>query len=124
MDDCRKIESARCSAGVECGVVDDASRCERFYRDHCLHGLAVAEAPGAPAVASCVAAIEAAAACGPDAALDECDAVRPTEGSELAAPCDVVLHPEWTEQCAFLVAGNEGGAGGSGGSGGGGGSNP
>jgi len=118
VDDCRKIESARCEAGHVCGIIDDTVTCERFYRDHCLHGLAVEEAPGAPKVTACVKAIAAAGKCGPKTKLDDCTAIEATEQSELKSPCDVILHPEWVEQCSFLADTGAGGEGGSTGGGG------
>ena len=63
VDDCRKIEDARCEAAAHCPgdlQVEDVDACKRYYRDHCLHGLAVDHTPGAPVVSHCVSAIEAA----------------------------------------------------------------
>lgn len=80
VEDCRAIEAARCRAATECGVIDDADGCERFYRDHCLHGFSV-DAPGGPVVEACIEAIEAA------------------PGEDL---CDAVLEPARLGACSFL----------------------
>lgn len=108
VDDCRRIESARCHAANHCGIVTDADSCERFYRDHCLHGLAVSESPGAQFVDACVQAIEAAGQCASDDAdtsLDECnsDAITPLPRAELDTACDVVQNPELIRECEFLI---------------------
>jgi hypothetical protein len=79
-DACRKIEQARCRRAPQCPALllqsNGVEECNQFARDHCLHGLPVAD-PGAPAVDSCVGAID-------------------------RATCDVVAHPETTPECAFL----------------------
>jgi len=85
VDDCREIESARCRAAAQCGVIDDVDGCVRFYHDQCLHGLPV-DSPGRPAREACVEAIEAA----PEA--DDCAAV---------------LEPERLSACAFLGPSDE-----------------
>jgi len=120
VDDCRAIENARCTAAVGCGINADAESCRRFYRDHCLHGLAAAESPGGPQVDACVKAIELAGACAnddPEQSLGDClagdDGITPIGGSELETVCDVVRYPEQTRECAFLNEGvGEGGAAG------------
>jgi hypothetical protein len=131
VDDCRRIEQARCAAAEACGIVDDVEACQRYYREHCLHGLAAAERPGAPAMQDCVDAIEAAGACARDAgdvALGDCPdgpPATPTD-ADVTGPCDVVEAPELVEECSFLLpvppdpmgTGGEGGAGGSSGAGG------
>jgi hypothetical protein len=105
VDDCRQIEQARCEAGVACGQVTDVDACKRFYRDHCLHGLALGDSPGTTQVKACVAAIGVAAQCarqlGPDAPIQDCP---PGIGlTALESPCKVVSQPEGTEPCRFLV---------------------
>ncbi len=104
VEDCRKIEQARCDLGAACGLVKDAEACRRFYRDHCLHGLALEGAPGTTQVKACADAISAAAACakagGPQASTLNCPGIGLT-ASPLA--CDVVRQPEATEVCRFLV---------------------
>jgi hypothetical protein len=123
VDDCRDIEQARCRASAWCldangtPIVDDVDACERYYRDHCLHGLAVKPAAGA-SVATCVQVIEAAGRCAerdPASTLTDCNATEavtePHPGFRLA--CDVVTHPERAAECSFLsdLPLTEGGAG-------------
>jgi hypothetical protein len=122
VDDCRDIEQARCRAGKACGIVEDVQACERYYRDHCLHGLATAPPAGA-SVASCVQVIEAAGQCAkldPEAALADCEPGVPEPQSGLATACDVIRHPERAAECAFLtdVPPDEDGSGGQSGAGG------
>ncbi len=110
VDDCRDIEQARCRAQASCvdsngtPLIEDVPACERYYRDHCLHGLAV-KPPASASVAACVQVIEAAGRCAkghPDIALDECPkAVTEVHGG-LTHACDVVAHPERATECAFL----------------------
>ena len=117
VDDCRDIEQARCRAGKACGLVDDVEACERYYRGHCLHGLATAPPAGA-SVASCIEKIEAAGECAkndPETPLSECETAVPEQQSRLNTACDVVLHPERAAECAFLTdTPPEEGAGGTG----------
>lgn len=104
VDECRDIERARCRAANPCGIVTDVSACERYYRDHCLHGLAT-KPPADASVSACVQVIEAAGRCAsadPEAELKDCDeGAAPGRGLKLA--CDVVEHPELTTECAFLL---------------------
>src|SRR5882724_3002222 len=62
VDDCRSIEQARCHAGAPCGIIEDVDACDRYYRDHCLHGLAT-KPPAGASVSACVQVIEAAGRC-------------------------------------------------------------
>lgn len=107
VDDCRAIESARCDAAEACGFVDDAESCRRFYRDHCLHGLA-AESPGGHDVQECVDAITRAGDCAkddPDQSVEDCldgDSDIKVIDNDLKEVCDVVRHPEGIRQCEFL----------------------
>src|SRR5262245_3771377 len=79
-DSCRKIEQARCRKAPQCPLLllgsGGVEECAQFARDHCLHGLAVAD-PGAPVVDPCVSAIE--------------------RGS-----CDVITAPDTAPECSFL----------------------
>lgn len=105
VDDCRAIEYARCEAGVSCGLVEDVDTCKRFFRDHCLHGLSIKEAPDDPVVDGCVAAIHRAAECSQSApALADCPGGGPAlaPGVAVTLACDVVRQPESVEACAFL----------------------
>lgn len=105
IEDCRRIEHARCRAGAACGIVTDVEACLRYYRGHCLHGLPT-EPPGDASVGACVSAIEAAGRCAssdPDARLSDCDEDVPAPRRGLTLACDVVAHPERAAPCAFLL---------------------
>jgi hypothetical protein len=103
--DCRDIEFARCDAGRACGSVSDTAACKRFYRDHCLHGLALESEPGAQAVRRCVGSLKAVAACGSGIALAACPGVtNDPSTTRLQNACDVVNAPEEIQECAFLIA--------------------
>lgn len=103
---CRDIETARCEAAQYCGRIEDVEGCQRFYRDHCLHGLAEGvEAPPDDVVADCVATIEKAGECAKTdrfASLDDCipQVSRDPRGATRA--CHIVLFPEWATECSFL----------------------
>ncbi|MCS6900488.1 MAG: hypothetical protein RMJ98_12750 [Myxococcales bacterium] len=122
-DACRKIEEVRCELAPSCpGLnVSDVDACKRFYRDQCLHGLAIASDPGAPVVDTCVAALRIAAAC----TTPDSGCVATT--IPVKSGCEVVARPELAEDCKFLIppstqvstgptlaAGNGGAAGGEG----------
>lgn len=133
VDDCREIERARCEAAFTCGQVSDLDQCRRFYRDHCLHGLAVTP-PSQSRVEACVGTIKKASACvkrvGTAATLAECEEgdgeVVTSDPIGISSACEVVSSPERTAECAFLSpepirepdGGNNGQGGGSGESGG------
>jgi hypothetical protein len=105
VDDCREIEKARCQAASPCGIIDDVPACERFYRDHCLHGLAAPPPEGA-SVAACVQVIQAAGQCaedGADTPLASCTPRITAAAAGLKTACDVVQHPELTSECSFLL---------------------
>jgi hypothetical protein len=104
IEDCRDIEEARCHAAVTCGIISDADACERYYRDHCLHGLPV-KPPAGDSVPSCVEVIKAAGRCAkgdPSIELAACDPAVATPKTGFTRACDVVSHPERTPECAFL----------------------
>lgn len=104
VDDCRDIEQARCDAAKSCGMIEDAAACERYYRDHCLHGLPVAP-PAGDSVPTCVEVIKAAGRCAegdPSIELVNCDPAVASPGPGFSKACDVVTHPERTPECAFL----------------------
>jgi hypothetical protein len=122
VEDCRSIEQARCTAAAACGLVEDAAECQRFYRDHCLHGLPVAP-PSRTEVEKCVAAIDMLDQCvragaGADTELAGC----PVETSGGTLACEVIRAPELIHVCSFLTgkptAPPDGGQGGEGGNGG------
>ena len=78
--------------------------CERYYRDHCLHGLL--QKPSAGVVAECVQVIENAGLCAsadPETKLPECDPWVTEQASGLGSACDVVAHPERASECSFLL---------------------
>lgn len=106
IDACRQIESARCEAAIHCGKdlgVTDAESCRRFYETQCLHGFAADDAPGAPEVNACVAAIQRAGSCAERKGEEAtCDGLE-SELREPATACQVITHPEKASSCAFLV---------------------
>ncbi|MEO6599316.1 MAG: hypothetical protein ABIQ16_05550 [Polyangiaceae bacterium] len=110
VDDCRDIEEARCVAAKSCDLLGDVDvdGCKRFYRDQCLHGLAVSS-PGPNQVKLCVAAIQNAGSCvrqsgGKNAPLDECDPrIGISSSSSATTACEIVNEPELATECAFLV---------------------
>lgn len=121
VDDCRDIEEARCRAAASCGLISDVKACERYYRDHCLHGLPV-KPPAGDSVPRCVEVITAAGQCAesdPNIALTDCDPAVAVPRSGLRLACDVVIRPERTPECAFLseLPLEEPGSGGAGGQG-------
>lgn len=106
VDACRDIETARCEAAQYCGRIEDVEACQRFYRDHCLHGLAEGiEAPADDAVAECVATIEKAGDCAKGdrfATLESCDPAVTSDAHGATRACHIVLFPEWAAECSFL----------------------
>ena len=119
VDDCRAIENARCEAAVACKIVEDAESCQRFYRDHCLHGFAASETPGGSEVSECIEAIRQAGKCAGDddeqsisECLEDSDLIVPLPGADLKTVCDVIRKPEQTRQCEFLNVEDPEGAGG------------
>jgi hypothetical protein len=100
--ECRQVEQARCNAAVSCGF-PDYTECRLYYRDHCLHGLAI-ETINSVQVDACVAVIERAGRCAseqPDTAPGDCAEPIRTD-TEVATACEVVLQPELASACAFL----------------------
>jgi hypothetical protein len=104
IEDCRQIEQARCELGAACGVVTDVDACKRFFRDHCLHGMALEDSPGTTQVKACTQAIRAGTACaqtqGPEALTAACQEVQ---APALDKVCEVVGKPEESTPCRFLV---------------------
>lgn len=109
VESCRDIEQARCRASASCldangsSIITDVPACERYYRDHCLHGLAV-KPPAGASVSACVQVIQAAGDCAagdPNATLGDCPVTTP--GAGLTRACDVIAHPERASECAFLL---------------------
>jgi hypothetical protein len=119
IEDCRRIEQARCEVARPCRDNDfDVDDCKRFYRDHCLHGVALEEAPSEPDVDRCVLAIRTAGACAagqPDAPIASCGE-PPLIAVEGLTACGAIEEPTQLADCAFLVPEQEPiGAGGTGG---------
>lgn len=104
VEDCRQIEYARCDAALHCSsqfAVDDPAECKRFYRDHCLHGMA---APAnANDVKSCIRTIEQLGACakdnGPKSEAATCGA---NYADTKQTVCALLAAPEVLVACAFL----------------------
>jgi len=105
VETCRTIEFARCDAARACGLVDDVEACRRFARDHCLHGLA-ADKPSPSQVNRCVATIEALGKCadenGKRSTPSECKGAG-SVSEDANDVCELVLEPELTQRCEFLV---------------------
>jgi hypothetical protein len=91
VESCRRIEQARCENGPTCGVNLSTpvnrgdnkpelavAACIRYYDDACQHGLVAPTDPGPVQVDACVNAIN-------------------------TGDCSVVLKPESSPACAFLV---------------------
>ena len=105
VDDCREIEQARCAAAKNCGLVSDVDECQRFYRDQCLHGLAVS-LPSSSQLKECVATIQGAGVCAMgDAkiALSDCEAPVTRDAHSAKTACDLVENPELAQECSFLA---------------------
>ncbi|MGC4070033.1 MAG: hypothetical protein QM784_36335 [Polyangiaceae bacterium] len=105
----------------------DVDACKRFYRDHCLHGLDVSDAPNKPQVTSCVESIQRLGRCakdhGADSLVSGCGSLSSSD-LDVTTVCGALYHPQVVKNCSFLVDtdGGSGGNGGDGGSGGNGGS--
>ena len=107
VSECRDIEYVRCESGAYCTDFRNVSACRRFQRDHCLHGLNVDDIPPSQ-IQACVAALRRAGEC----ARDQGASTAPGEcassiASSAQTVCDVVLQPELSEACAFLVPDDE-----------------
>lgn len=102
--ECRAFENVRCEAAAACGYPDVAA-CQRFERDHCLHGVPLEEisAIQLDACAQDIArAGRCAAALGPTTPSDGCNEPVPTQSMPHTA-CEVVERPELATACAFLA---------------------
>jgi hypothetical protein len=101
--ECRALEQARCAAAAACGFPDVAA-CERYQRDHCLHGVALEEI-SAGQIDICVVDIERAGRCaasqGATTSAGACAEPVVAQGTA----CDVVRTPERAVSCAFLAPG-------------------
>lgn len=133
VEECRDIEYARCRAATHCPAqfdVTDVEQCRLYYRDHCLHGMALASPPNAANVKLCIEKIEILSDCAevahasdPDVDPDilscsDVESLRP----KITTVCKLLATPEAIPDCAFLVSdaatGGQSGTGGQTGSGG------
>ncbi len=105
VSECREIEDARCTAAASCGF-PDVEQCQRYYRDHCLHGLAVDDV-SAVQVDACIAEIDRAGRCAAQQVAPESCSEPLSTTVVVAQVCDLVLRPELLNPCAFLVAAPE-----------------
>jgi hypothetical protein len=103
VSECREVEEARCDAAVSCGY-GDVQECRRFYRDHCLHGVALEQVDNVQ-VDQCVAQLQNAGQCAAEQpGVAPADCARPIETqTSVATVCEVVLRTELATACAFLV---------------------
>jgi hypothetical protein len=119
--ECREVETLRCQAEAECGVINDVAACERYVRDHCLHGIAGPSVPTRPEQDGCLGLVESAQKCAsddPQMLASECGefdkGALSTHGGARPARsvCDVISRPWDFRPCAFLNLSGQGGAGG------------
>lgn len=109
VDACREIEQERCRQAPACPNAfrvqseEDVEACVRFYRDQCLHGTATVD-PGKPALDACLQTIRRAGNCARSGAssLEECEAPV-SSSTTLQTACEVLVNPEKTAECSFLV---------------------
>jgi hypothetical protein len=103
VETCRSIERARCEAAAACGLVQDVAACQRFARDHCLHGI-ITDEPSPNQVNACVGTLESLGRCaernGRRSSPVECNDDWTTERGDV---CDLVEEPELAPRCGFLV---------------------
>lgn len=98
INECRDVEKARCEASVPCGIVDEdeVEACQRFYDDHCLHGMTGKEEPSADEHRACLELIEDAG----NMARDSLGMGGTGEADETA--CRIVAAPWKEPECAYL----------------------
>jgi hypothetical protein len=103
---CRALERSRCAAAASCGF-PDVAECQRFERDHCLHGVQLEDVSSIE-LDACIQDIEAAGRCaeasGATTAANACTPVLRAAPPTTTA-CDVIRSPEKASSCAFLVPG-------------------
>jgi hypothetical protein len=106
VSECRAFERVRCQAAASCGYPDVAA-CERFERDHCLHGVDL-ESINSIELDACALDVERAGRCaagqGPDTEASACSEPVVTVSAPRTA-CAIVLSPELASSCVFLVPG-------------------
>ena len=109
---CRQIENKRCEIIANCpnvAIQDDAdiSRCQLFYRDQCLFGIADATAePDEIAIETCLEALNQAADCRPADNISACaspPAVASGVDPATATGCELITFPERLAGCGFLA---------------------
>jgi hypothetical protein len=103
IDHCRDIEQARCEAAEPCGDIDDVAACRRFYRDHCMHGLAVEDSPSKIRVQACVSSLEAAGRCARDQISTASDCPELATETGIGSVCEAVREPQKLSTCSFLA---------------------
>jgi hypothetical protein len=103
--DCRELENARCAAGPACGFPDIAA-CQRYERDHCLHGVPL-ESISAGQIDACVLDIQRAGQCAVnEGRLTPANICSPPVALAVAGTaCDVIRSPERALSCSFLAPG-------------------
>jgi hypothetical protein len=102
VSECREIEDARCAAAASCGF-PDVEQCQRYYHDHCLHGVPVEDVT-AVQVDACVAELERAGRCASEQAAPEVCSEPLRMDVAVTDVCQLVLRPELLTPCAFLSA--------------------
>jgi len=109
VDACREIEKERCRQAPACPNAfrvhseEDVEACIRFYRDQCLHGTATVD-PGKPALDACLQTIRRAGDCARSGAATLAECSAPVSSSTtLQTACEVLVSPEKTAECSFLV---------------------
>lgn len=108
IEDCRTLEYARCDAAQRCGQIPDAQECRHYYRDHCLHGVALGTVITDSDVEACRTTLENAGLCaeeeGKDTPTMECsEEVSEETVPATASVCDVVEFPLLAKECQFLA---------------------
>lgn len=108
VDECRRIEQARCAAARSCDLgidsADEQATCDRFARDNCLRGFALPDAPKTSLVDACVAAIRTAGTCAGEnhPLAKDCPGLGMSSAGTTTT-CSVVETPSQAPACAFLV---------------------
>lgn len=118
--ECRELETERCQSAFECGKIDDVGACQRYVRDHCLHGIAGPKVPTRAEQDACLDVIIDAGKCAKQddsMPAEDCtglseEALIPNEDKRAArSVCDLIMRPWDFEPCAFLNEAEGGGGG-------------
>jgi hypothetical protein len=103
--ECRAFERVRCEAAAACGY-PNVDECQRYERDHCLHGVAL-DTVSAIEFDACAQDVDRAGRCaaaqGANTVASACNEAVVTAAPSSTA-CEVVLSPERASACAFLVS--------------------